>query len=90
MGVGVALELGGGVGGGGGGGAATAAAATTATGRPEQQGQQNAHGALPGVAQVKGHNFFTSENDNIKCAMVECFYRSLQGRIHHHITANRM
>ena len=34
-------------------------------------------------------HFFTSENDDIKCAVVERFQRTLQGMIHRHMTANR-
>ena len=34
-------------------------------------------------------HFFTSENGNIKCAMVECFQQTLQGKMHHHMMANR-
>ena len=34
-------------------------------------------------------HFFTSENDDIKCAVVERFQRTLQGMMHHHMTANR-
>ena len=34
-------------------------------------------------------HFFTSENDDIKCAIVERFQRTLQGMIHRHMTANR-
>ena len=34
-------------------------------------------------------HFFTSENGNIKCAMVECFQQNLQGKMHHHMMANR-
>ena len=35
-------------------------------------------------------HFFTSENDDIKCAVVERFQRTLQAMIHGHMTANRM
>ena len=34
-------------------------------------------------------NFFISENHNIKCAMVERFRQTLQGKIHCCVTANR-
>ena len=34
-------------------------------------------------------HFFTSENDDIKCAVVEHFQRTMQGMIHRHMTANR-
>ena len=34
-------------------------------------------------------HFFTRENDDIKCAMLERFQRMLQGMIHHRMTANR-
>ena len=34
-------------------------------------------------------HFFTSENDDIKCAVVERFQRTLQEMIHRHMTANR-
>ena len=34
-------------------------------------------------------HFFTCENGNIKCAMVECFQQTLQGKMHHHMMANR-
>ena len=34
-------------------------------------------------------HFFTSENDDIKCAVVMRFQNMLQGMIHHHMTANR-
>ena len=33
-------------------------------------------------------HFFTSENDGIKCAVVERFQSTLQGMIHRHMTAN--
>ena len=35
-------------------------------------------------------HLFTSENDDIKCAVVERFQRTLQAMIHGHMTANRM
>ena len=38
---------------------------------------------------LKSRDFFTSENDDMKCAVVECFQRTLQGMIHHHMTAIR-
>ena len=34
-------------------------------------------------------HFFTRENGNIKCAMVECFQQTLQVMMHHHMMANR-
>ena len=34
-------------------------------------------------------HFFTSENDDIKCAVVERFQRTLQGMIHRQMMANR-
>ena len=35
-------------------------------------------------------HLFTSKNDDIKSAVVECFQRTLQVMIHGHMTANRM
>ena len=35
-------------------------------------------------------HLFTSKNDDIKCAVVERFQRTLQVMIHGHMTANRM
>ena len=35
-------------------------------------------------------HLFTSKNDDIKCAVVERFQRTLQAMIHGHMTANRM
>ena len=40
------------------------------------------------LLQSRDIHFFTSVND-IKCAMVECFQRTLQGMSHRHMTANR-
>ena len=54
----------------------------------EWQGQRNAVAFQPLLKSRDIHSF-TNKNDNIKCAWVECFQRTLQGIIHRHMTANR-